>query len=162
MSLPEYITAFLAVWGAVLSTALAIREVSKDRHKIKIVCEVGIPVWEHGRPPDSDRYDMAIITAINVGHRPVEITGIGFVLTNKNQLVSIEDVVGNRPLPRMLAEGERVTMSFYLESIIENIAGDRRRFSDNSIKLLHSYARDSTGKVWTGSTPQLLKDRGFA
>ena len=61
----EDLTFWLAVWGAALSTFLALRETRKDKRQLKIILEHD--VWA-----DSHR-----LLLINIGHRPITIETIG-------------------------------------------------------------------------------------
>lgn len=64
MTVEQIITLVVAIYGALLSTMLVIREVRKDRRKLFIVLEhVAL-------------YERVQIIITNIGHRPVTITEI--------------------------------------------------------------------------------------
>lgn len=86
MSLPTT-TVILAVYGAILSTLTAVVQVInhlRDRAKVKLT------VRKNMRSPNTGRRDdgmtMVIITATNVGRRPVTMTGFAMrPLTKKGE-----------------------------------------------------------------------------
>ena len=155
------LTTILAIWGALLSTVLAIREFAKDRRSIKVQCQMGTPwppVDAYGRHHD----DMVIITAVNTGQRPINITGMGFTLSDQRQIVLIEDAFGPRPLPKTLTEGDSVSMNMLVPTLTQEILRERQATTQSGIKVRSAFVKDSTGKIWTCSPPQVLIDRGLA
>lgn len=159
---PAIIGIVLGVYGAVLSSVLAVRGHFRDRRKVQVTCGMGLVVGSRSFRSDNSKLEVVIITAVNVGHRPVEITGMGFWLTTGQQLLALADINNNMPLPKMLTEGGRVMMTLDLDGITSEINSDRRTNPGSDIRLRHAYIQDSTGKEWTCSMPQVLIDRGFA
>lgn len=161
MDVPFIITTLLAIWGAVISTILLVREFAKDKRNVTVTCQMGTP-W----PPFVGRrfipQDLVLITAVNAGHRPVQITSLGFKLSSDRQMVAIQDAYDNTTLPKVLSEGDSVTMSYSFDEVAAEVQTERQRYPEAQIKLLHAFAKDSTGNVWTCSMPQVLIDRGLA
>ena len=59
------LTFWIAVWGATLSTYLALREARKDKRQLKIILEHD--VWANGHR----------LLLINTGHRPITVERVG-------------------------------------------------------------------------------------
>jgi len=96
----ETITLFLAVYGALLSTLLAVREISKERRRILIFLQYN---------QYSSQYSIA---CTNIGHRPITLKDIAISLTEHNSVP--QDVIReiSNPLPKILNDGE--SFSFIL------------------------------------------------
>lgn len=65
------ITFFLALWGAFLSTYLALREVRKDKRSLKIILEHD--TWA----------DMHRLLISNIGHHPVTMEQINLEMASR-------------------------------------------------------------------------------
>jgi hypothetical protein len=73
-------TTFLAIWGAILSTALALSSFYKDlRDHAKVRVEASLSEWSE-KDDDTeevlDKYEMEIVLT-NVGRRPVIVVSVG-------------------------------------------------------------------------------------
>lgn len=108
MTVEQIITLVVAIYGALLSTMLVIREVRKDRRKLFIVLEhVAL-------------YERVQIIITNIGDRPVTITEIevrtflqqdGNTIWDRvprNALLNSEETIN--PFPATINEGEHVTL----------------------------------------------------
>jgi hypothetical protein len=86
METKDWITIFIAVWGAGLSTYLGIRELIKERRQIKLILEY-ITFRE-----------IVQLIVVNSGHRPVTITEIAIAIsqTAKNPKFQSYLVMGKR------------------------------------------------------------------
>lgn len=104
MSAGEIVTLVLAVWGAGLSTFLAVQ---RGRRRIRLVLT---PVIVSGNVTE----DLWAVRAINVRERPVEITMLG--LTREGRRIQERHVtLGKRPpaeLPVVLGDGQSVEVYF--------------------------------------------------
>src|SRR5215218_8545911 len=111
MSLLQTGTFIIAIYGAVISTILAIREIRKDRKRILTILEY---VEFLGR---------AQVTITNIGHRPITITEVGMSTLSelegggdwwesvpRNVLFDPEIYVDGIPLPVTLNDGDHVTL----------------------------------------------------
>ena len=78
----QVLTIILALWGAGLSTYLAIREIYKERRIIKITLEHVV------------FYDRVQARIVNIGHRPITINRIGMSLHFKDgKQIKLREVV---------------------------------------------------------------------
>jgi hypothetical protein len=76
------ITTLLAVWGAVVSTGLAIIkviELSRDRSKVEVSVKGDVKLIPEGRNPYG-KAKLLCVTVVNKGRRPVTITGCALLL----------------------------------------------------------------------------------
>ncbi len=99
-------TLVLAIWGAILSTALAVLkalEYRKDRANIKVTVMGNykvVPIGEaYGNKP------LVMITAANKGRRPVALAGAALKLPRKKgHLICFDSMTATRPFE--LTEGK--------------------------------------------------------
>jgi hypothetical protein len=61
----DAITLFIALWGAILSTGLFVREILKEKRELRVSCNFSLAT-----PPTGEVWEFITITAVNVGHRP--------------------------------------------------------------------------------------------
>jgi hypothetical protein len=125
----------LALYGAVLSTATAgVQIMNHFRDRAKVVLRVRKNMKSLGMGPQYANMTMVIITATNVGRRPVTITGFAASLLcgkHKDSDWYLPDV---RPaLPYEITEGKYVA-AFLNQASVDFDAVD------------HWYAWDSTGR----------------
>src|SRR5262249_35420899 len=95
------LTTFLAVWGAILSTAVAAWTVARDlrdRAKVQLDPMLGNIV------PGDDKRDYLFVTVTNVGRRPILIKSCYFEF-GKGRKGEFGFILAQN-LPRMLKEGE--------------------------------------------------------
>ncbi len=136
MSFPT--TVVLAIYGAILSTLTAIVQVInhlRDRAKVQLKVRKNMKSPNMGR-----RYDgmtMVIISATNVGRRPITITGFAMrPLTKKGEPILdyyLPDV--RPPLPCEITEGKYVAAFVNQETL-------------DFDKVACWYAWDSSGKEY--------------
>lgn len=97
MSLLDVATIIVATYGALLSSYLGYRELSKNKRKIKIILEH--VYWE-------ERFQ---ITVVNIGYRPITIAGIAIAIPYENydgyMPLPSEFILGNDPFPETLLDG---------------------------------------------------------
>ena len=100
----EVVTAIVAVWGAALSTVVAIRQSRSDRVRVRFT------VARNRQMVGDPRYKNTVLTELtvtNVGRRPVTITTFGTVPLYPNLgLVAVETVPA---LPCEITEGRYIT-----------------------------------------------------
>lgn len=100
----EILTAILAVWGAILSTVVAVRQFRSERVRITVTVRRNMQLV--GDP----RYKNTMLTEVtvtNTGRRPVTITTFGTVPLYPNPgLVAAET---NPRLPCEITEGRYIT-----------------------------------------------------
>jgi hypothetical protein len=145
----DYITPIIAVWGAILSTALAIREILKDRRYVKVDCRMSIAVSNLGKP-----LEFVSIDVVNTGQRPIQIKKAGLLLNTDELFFQIKSMAGYIPLPKKLEDSESLSINFDLDQVgkaIENTNG--KKWYTKAI------IEDSEGKKYTTRLPRLFKDR---
>ena len=108
MSPEQIVTLIVAVYGALVSTVLAIRELRKDKRRILIILEYVVLV------------EQAHLTITNVGHRSTTITGIEMWSYSDQGGRSVPERVprnalfaSDAPLPTTLNDGEHVTIRLF-------------------------------------------------
>jgi len=139
------LTTFLAVWGAVVSTAAIVWNVRRDlvdRGKLRVTCYLGH--LQGGFGPEDPRLHL-VYSVTNTGRRPVTVTHIGGAVTKERHFM----IIPRGELPRTLQPGEAVL-----------------EYSDDLSVLdeapLALWAIDSIGKHWKVPRKplrQLLRDR---
>lgn len=104
MKSSEIVTAIVAIYGAVLSTIIAVRQVLGERVHVKLTVKRNMKMV--GDPRHRDQ-TLTILTVTNIGRRPVTITSFGAVRLHPNTgLVAIDT---QPPLPCEVTEGRYVT-----------------------------------------------------
>jgi hypothetical protein len=117
----DYLTAFIAVWGAGLSTFIFFNERLKEKRSLRIILESD--TWRGGH--------QIIIT--NKGFRPITVIGIHLFFQDWKKNGNIEPIrkgmFWDTPpgyeepnLPKTLRDGENVT--FYLSQYISNLLSE--------------------------------------
>lgn len=137
MDTKDVITLFVAIWGAILSTILAIREISRERRKI-VVTLFKISWLESYK-----------ISITNIGHRPITISEIGLAIGIKRKApyepvrssarFATEESYLPPKLPLILTDGQ--TAEFHLSNYIT------KELLDKSNKLFIS-VYDSEGNIY--------------
>ncbi|MGH9515393.1 MAG: hypothetical protein ACRD3P_06910 [Terriglobales bacterium] len=129
------LTTAVALYGAGLSTynVYVARKQSKRQINVKISygCLTFGPTLGE---------DMIMITAANVGHRPITLDSVGLRLPNGRSLINIQQE-GSVPLPHPLKEGTSVTHWMPVTGVKESI---RRGGTSGKVKLLAFY-NDAVG-----------------
>jgi hypothetical protein len=118
----DNVTFFLALWGAFLSTYLAIREVRKDKRSLKIILEHD--TWA----------GMHRLLIINIGHRPVTIDQVSLALGDRKhkqveavpQNATWSALHGEPRFPVTLEDGKMAI--FYLGTAISSELTDPNKY----------------------------------
>jgi len=101
MDFEKIFTLGLALYGAVLSTLLGIRELTKERRQVLIFLEY------------SEFRDGYSIIITNVGHRPITLLGVfmdcGGEWVPQNAIIESD----NDPFPATLTDGQHLTLPLY-------------------------------------------------
>jgi hypothetical protein len=138
MTIIDWLTLVVAIWGAVLSTILAIREYFKERRQIKVLLEE--IHW-------TERHKLTII---NIGHRPITINKVGLAVDHGREpvipirssaLFATEEGYTPPDLPLTLMDGE--IGQFHLSEYMSN---ELHREEYNCLRV---YIYDAEGKVYT-------------
>ena len=97
------LTMFLAVWGALVSTAVAGWTIFRDlgtRPKLRVDAIVGAIYPDH---PDED---LLIVTMTNEGHGPIMVKSWGLDYRKEKPTDKKHGIIVPRGLPRMIKEGD--------------------------------------------------------
>lgn len=161
----DNITFFLALWGAFLSTYLAIREIRKDKRSLKIILE-----FVHF-------YETRRLVITNVGHRPITIDQIALEIRDK-RYGETDQVPQNTfwdkerelpELPMTLEDGKMIV--FYLsDRVVEELRDVNKfltvRVFDAEGNVYNKYSKGEYNPKFGYRTgvykpPGFLKDRAL-
>lgn len=111
----------LAIYGAVLSTALALLRFREWRRRLKVSCRVGsLPSVTGGGPW------VIEVACVNVGHRPIEVKDVVLLTTTGQGLTVGRSVYrGGSPhqLPEVIQDGESVVAKFFFSEVERYLNG---------------------------------------
>ncbi len=102
----SYITLIIAVVGAVLGIINTWRAIARDRVRVRVLVEDYLT---------SDLHNGIAITAVNLGHLPVTISSMGFLLRKKKHLVFPPGMLDQLKFPHRLEP--RASVTYVLPSI---------------------------------------------
>lgn len=142
MSLAEGITALIAVYGAVLSSYVALQHRRRDRAQIQVSGNSFIRMYATDPP---ELRHLVQIRATNVGFRPVEIHHVGFLDENGDTslLLQRSKLSPHHPV-KALQDGE--TAVFYYELADVLVA-----FGEKATV----FVEDGAGRRFTGPLDEL-------
>jgi hypothetical protein len=126
-----WVTLFLAVWGAIISTAAMAWNLARDlgnRGKLHVMC---YPGKVYGSPNPLDKGVKLVYRVTNVGRQPIVVTTIGGAIAKDRHFL----IQFRGECPRTLQPGD-----YLLE-----YSSDLSVLDDRPIAL---WAIDSTGKHW--------------
>ena len=107
-SVLDYITLGIAMWGALLSSILAIKNFQKDKRQISVTCRL----LEQTLSQDGVPHNMIVgIKAVNTGHRDVKLEYAGIITRSKKYYVANTHQV----LPVTLGDGASITIRINLD-----------------------------------------------
>lgn len=148
----DVLTLIMALWGALLSTILAIRQYFKDRRKVKVSCSYALM-----RTREEPVLHCLVIKAFNDGHRPIEIQGAGLELSNNHHYsFFLHPVTKTADLPVKLHDGESVAVPFSIK-VIKQVC--KQQGSDVFYKS--AYVTDNQGKKYKCELFDALPDKSF-
>ena len=136
----QTVTLVLAIWGAVLSTALfiiKIIEFRRDRATIRVSATYGLmPVGLD--PLADDVQDIIVLQAVNVGRRPITLTSAYLPLSDGRSILALRSL--RTPLPCTLNESEECGLYISIESI--------REVEEEGVQVIAVAFRDSANKEY--------------
>ena len=137
MDTVETATILIALWGALLSTILAVREYFKDRRKVKVTYSSVITSNNLGNP-----ITLVEVKVVNIGHRPITITGGGLLLSDGRTLVQpLQNIIPVK-LPARLDDGDSV--SIYLD--LRQVRANSKDLAQHGVGFVGAFVRDTEGK----------------
>ena len=128
----------VAWYGAIVATFSAfilLLNYLRDRGRIKVKLSQGFLAYG----PNLEKDVQIFIEAINVGRRPVTLTGVGFSLKNGRQLVIIKPEPIN--FPYELQEGKSIQVWVDKNDIFQDATREKT-------KITCAWYRDATGKIY--------------
>lgn len=133
------ISASVVAWyGAIvatLSVLVAFLNYLRDRGRIKVKLSQGFLAYG----PNLGKDVQIFIEAINVGRRPVTLSGAGLSLKNGRQVVAIRPEPIN--FPYELQEGKSIQIWMDKNDIFQDVAKEKT-------KITYAWYRDATGRVY--------------
>jgi hypothetical protein len=84
ISWPDVVVAIVALWGAVLSTVIFIRDLRKEKSKIRVKTSFSFLTF-----PNSKADPKICVTAMNAGNVPVTLSSVHIAMPNGKNYVQI-------------------------------------------------------------------------
>jgi hypothetical protein len=103
----QVITGIVALWGAGLSTLLAVRQIRRDHYRIRVKVGPALITMTDGAAPAAVLFEVQ-----NAGYRAAEIRAIYLRLPHKRKF-AFPRIQSDSPLPHRLEEGGRLTAWIY-------------------------------------------------
>ena len=102
--------------------------------------------------------EVVEICAVNVGHRPIQITGAGFHTTNEYHVIPspVNTLFGPWPLPKRLEDNDSVSVYMLFSDLQEAI-----QQQGQNVVYESAYVTDAEGKKHRGALPKVMKERGL-
>ena len=148
---------FLAAWGAVVSTGLALMKVRENRRQVRVSCLPSID------PLSGEEY--ITIQAVNTGVRPVVIQDAGLMMNDGSRLNHMgirlrKEVKGVKhvesELPKKLTQDETFQVEIGDTAIQTALVGKR------DLYYTFAFGEDTLGKIYkVRHLPRRMKDRGL-
>jgi hypothetical protein len=148
------ITILVAVYGAFLSTILAVREIRSGRRTLRVTCKLtervpAIIFPDEWRVEQGQKEFLLEVTALNNGARPIQVTQIGLKMSNGRLYFGGYD---NNLLPKRLEFSESCKVIFSLSEMERELGKDGRVFTK-------AIVIDAEDKQYAARLPQSLKEK---
>lgn len=104
----DLISIVLGLYGAGLSTYLALRQRRRDKPDLRVECYFG---YQWSKEQGEDVVPVITVHARNAGFRPLEVEGAGFVSGGKRIEIPAYSV-DPAPAPKVLADGESLRFHY--------------------------------------------------
>lgn len=153
ISLSDLLTLLVALYGAMLSTILALREFKREKRQIRVTCRMTL-----GSALTGDVLEFVQIHVVNTGHRPIQITSAALELSDGNQFIQLTSKLGPLSLPKKIDDHESVSVYFDYPDV-EKALKERE---DPDVIYTSAVVRDAEGNEYRSKLPRVLKDRGLA
>ena len=130
-------TILMAVYGAFLSTILAIYKISSDRKRLKVNLNIGIA-------PDNlnTQHKVLFLSCSNLGKRPITLQSYGIEMPNKRFLFFINE--SHDSLPKTLSDGEGCTLFSNSQEITKALIEE----GYNDTVKVFGFFKDASGKKY--------------
>ncbi len=143
----------IAIYGAIISTLLAIREIvsfvndlRKDKRRLQVSIEYG-----QGAKTKKKSGSFLHINITNIGNRPVTIIGVGFFSSGSiERTYADKDVFRPIKLPVKLEDGDRLDFTFDWKVLQQVLDKQTSIISDGlTSTIAEVFVEDSEGKFYT-------------
>jgi len=151
----DVITLFIALYGAILSTAIFWREQQKDRRTLRVSCRISFGISARGTTTGQHYLS---IEAVNNGHRPITITQVGLLTNTKEICIPVMSDPNFYPIPKKLEDGESVMVHMDWN----DITNADPRLKDKKAYYIKAFVEDAEGEKYFASLPKVLKELGIA
>lgn len=138
----DNITLVLAIWGAVLSTYKILSDYRKSTRNLKVTVSYGFGVGEGEVGPN-----VLLLSAINVGHRDITLSSMGYILPDKRFLLLFKPQ-SNVRFPYRLSEGNEVSVWQTQKQFAIELKG----YGFSGKNKLKGYYKSATGKIYKSKT----------
>ena len=142
----ELLTLLLALYGAIVSTVLAIRELSRDKRRLRVTCRIALTP-----SPSGGVWEFVKVNAVNIGHRPIQVKMAELRMSNGDLFTQVWSNLGPLPLPRKLEDGESVSV-FFDYGEVERAGRERK------VTFVEAVVQDAEGNEYTSRVPKVLRD----
>ncbi len=142
----EIVTLLLAIYGAALSTWLAIREIRKDKQNVKVSCTYGLVPTGNG----DDMMKFLVVEVVNRGPRPIQIVSAGLMRSDRMQWFQLSNRLGKIQQQYMLQDKDRAEYMYDWEEIVKSA----RECREQGLRITKAFVRDSEGNTFTCQLPR--------
>jgi hypothetical protein len=143
------LTALVAVYAAVVSTVLGVREIRREKRSLIVRCSmVSAP------HPRGGTWELLAVSIVNSGHRPVQIDNVGLLSSQGHHIVQVggSKVAGTK-LPIRLGDGEGITEFIDVETLADKLNED-----DSITAYRHVYVLDAEGREYRADLPDQIRN----
>lgn len=154
LSTSEILTLLVALYGAVPSTVLGVRELRRDRRQVRVACKMALAP----NPVGSGVWEFVSVEAVNDGYRPVEVKMAGLLMSSGEFFTQLRSNMGPLPLPKKLEDGDSIAVHFDYSEVEKAL----RERSSEGVVFTKAVVRDAAGREYTTGLPRVLKDRNLA
>ncbi len=154
----EIVTVIIALWGAVLSTILAVREYRKDRPKLRI--EISLIndnlFWVMSDPDgkESELPKYAVVTLSNIGYRSLNIKSVNLIM-REGIVIKSGKLIADK-LPKILEVPETVEIYFPVEDIFSSLTSGKDYLK--SVQVVSAAGTIRKASVPKAITTEILKN----
>ncbi|MBN2469236.1 MAG: hypothetical protein JXN59_00825 [Anaerolineae bacterium] len=148
-SILEIVIALLGIWGGVLSSYLAVREIRAKQRKLRFECNPGLymreespGVWVSHYDPKSKQIRSIKCTLVNEGNHEIKLHRIYLKGNRKNSNYNL-DAVG---IPGVLLPAERLDFEIKVNDFLGVIYGVEAQF-DVSYDFVGVCVEDTLGNI---------------
>ena len=146
----DLLTLLIALYGAILSTVIFLRERQKEYRTLRVSCNVSLGTSSKGI---TGRYIS--IEAVNIGHRPITIIQAGLKSNTKEILIPVISDPNFYPIPKKLEDGDLLMVHIDWDDIV-NAAKEKK------VYYIKAFVEDAEGKKYFAQLPAELKELNIA